>query len=239
MEHAETVQILAFGAHPDDVELGCSGTLYKLHRIGYTTAIVDLTEGEMGSRGTVADRRREAEEAARILEVAHRRNLQIPDTHIEINLTNRQKVIEVVRALRPRLVFAPYPGDRHPDHMHASQLITEACYYSGLKKILPELPPHRPERIVYYMCHYPFTPSFVVDISEEFERKMKAIQAYRSQFFNPDWPETHTFISSKEFLESVEIRARHYGWMSGVRYAEPFWTQKPLVLNDLLAVIEQ
>ncbi len=233
----QPVDVLAFGAHPDDVELGCGGTLYKLTQAGHRVAIADLTEGEMGSRGTVADRYREAEAAAQILGVSQRVNLKIPDTRIELNAENREKVIRLVRELQPKLVFAPYPDDRHPDHIHASHLVREACFYAGLKKVLPELPLHRPERVIYYPCTYQFQPAFVVDISAEFSVKMEAIRAYRSQFYNPDWQGAPTFISTEEFLKSVEVRARHYGWQAGVTYAEPFWMREPLVLPDIMALL--
>ncbi len=233
------VDVLAFGAHPDDVELGCGGTLFKLSRQGHRTAIVDLTEGEMASRGTVEERYREAEKAARILQVHQRENLKIPDAGIENNEFNRHKVIEVVRRLRPALVFLPYPRDRHPDHVHASQLITEACFYSGLPKILPHLTAHRPRRLVYYMCTYEFDPTFVVNISEEFETKLKALQAYRSQFYNPDWPGQQTFVSSRWFMEAVEFRARHFGYLAGVQYAEPFYVRESIALDDIFSILNQ
>jgi len=180
------IDVVAFGAHPDDVELGCGGTLFKLKKMGYRTAIIDLTEGEMGSRGSVEQRYKEATEAAQILQVDLRKNLQIPDGHIEVSVQNREKIMREVRHLKPDLVFAPYPDDRHPDHVYAGNLVTEGCFYAGLQKMLPDLEPHRPYRIIYYMAKYEFTPSFVIDITEEFEAKFKALQAYQSQFFNPD-----------------------------------------------------
>ncbi len=235
----ESVDVLAFGAHPDDVELGCGGTLAKLARQGYRTGIVDLTEGEMASRGTVEARYREAAEAARILNVRQRVNLKIPDAGIENSEWNRHKIIEVVRRYRPTLVFLPYPNDRHPDHIHAGRLITEACFYSGLAKILPDLPAHRPRRLIYYLCTYEFEPTFVVDITGEFEIKMKALQAYRSQFHNPDWPGEQTFVSSRWFMEAVEFRARHFGYKAGVQYAEPFYVRETIALSDIFPVLSR
>jgi N-acetylglucosamine malate deacetylase 1 len=236
MSRTQNAEILAFGAHPDDVELGCGGTLLKLNKIGYSTAIADLTEGEMGSRGTVEQRYEESARAAQILGVTQRTNLKIPDSNIEVNEENREKIMRQVRDLRPSLVLAPYADDRHPDHIHASRLITEGCFYSGLKKKLPDVPPHRPFRILYYIAKYDFQPSFVIDITAEYETKFRALQAYESQFYNPEWPEEQTFISSQWFLDSVEFRARYFGWMAGVKYAEPFWIREPLALDDPVPV---
>lgn len=239
MPDQNKIDVLAFGAHPDDVELGCGGTLVKLHRQGYRTAIVDLTEGEMGTRGSVEQRYRESARAAELLGAETRLNLKIPDGNIETTLANRQKIIKVVRELRPALVLAPYADDRHPDHIHASRLITEGCFYAGLKKMRPELPRHRPNRILYYIAKYEFTPSFMVDITGEFPVKVQALEAYRSQFFNPDWPDEQTFVSSRWFMEAVEFRARHFGWQAGVKYAEPFWIREPLALEDIMPIFSR
>lgn len=236
MKTTDKPLILAFGAHPDDVELGCGSTMLKLKKTGYRTAIIDLTEGEMGSRGSVEQRYRESAESAKILQINARENLRIPDGNIDVNQENREKIIRIIRRYKPSLVFAPYSDDRHPDHIHASQLITEGCFYAGLRKMLPELPAHRPFRVIYYMAKYEFTPSFVIDISEEFSTKMKALQAYRSQFYNPEWPEQQTFISSKWFMESIEFRARHFGWMAGIKCGEPFWIREPMALQDPLPI---
>lgn len=239
MTKSPKIDILAFGPHPDDVELGCGGTLFKLKKLGYHTGIVDLTAGEMGSRGTVAQRYKEAENSSRILKVDYRSNLKMPDGNIELNSRNREKIIRLIRQLRPILLFAPYHDDRHPDHIHTSQLITESWFYAGVKKILPKIPAHRPFRIIYYMAKYEFTPSFVVDISQEFPTKYKALQAYKSQFYNPDWPGEQTFISSQWFIESVEFRARHFGWMAGVKYGEPFWIKEAMAIDDPVPIFSR
>lgn len=233
------LDILAFGSHPDDVELGCGGTLFKLKNLGYRSGIIDLTAGELGSRGTVAQRAREAAAASRLLKLDFRTNLHLPDGHIEVNLENRNKLIRIIRQTRPVLLFAPYFDDRHPDHIHTSQLVTESWFYAGVKKILPEMPAHRPFRVIYYMAKYEFTPNFVIDISQEFPVKYKALKAYKSQFYNPEWPEEQTFISSQWFLESVEFRARHYGWMAGVKYGEPFWIKETLALDDPVPIFSR
>lgn len=230
----EKLDAIAFGPHPDDVEIGCGGTLAKLAQQGYACGIVDLTEGEMGTRGTVEERCRESAAAAAILNAQIRLNLHIPDAGITASPENRLKVIEVIRRYRPALVFAPYPEDRHPDHGHASLLVTEACFYAGVKKIAPAgPPPHRPARLIYYMVTYEFTPSFLVDISQQLAVKLEAIKAHRSQFYNPAYDGEETFISSKDYLEALEFRARHFGWKAGVRYAEPFWVREAILLEDL------
>lgn len=236
---AKKIDALAFGAHPDDVELGCAGTLYKLHQLGYSTGIIDLTEGELGSRGTVAERYKESAEAGKILQISLRNNLKIPDGNIALTQENRRKIIDVIRETKPTIVFAPYPDDRHPDHIHAGKLVTEATFYAGLPKIATALPRHRPHRVLYYMTTYEFDPTFVVDITEQFETKLKALQAYRSQFYNPNWPGEKTFVSSKWFMEAVEFRARHYGWKAGVKYGEPFRIRELLALDDIMSIFNK
>ncbi len=232
MQNTKQIDVLAFGAHPDDVELGCGGTLYKLKKLGYHTAIIDLTEGEVGSRGTVEQRYEESAKSSEILGLDFRTNMKLPDGNIELNQANKQKVIRQVRKYKPSIVFAPYHEDRHPDHTHTNQLVTEGCFYAGVRKILPEIQPHRPFRIIYYMAKYEFNPSFVVDISQEFDIKLQSLQAYQSQFYNPEWPEEQTFISSQWFMESVTFRARHFGWIAGVKYAEPFWIRETMAIDD-------
>ncbi|MFQ5584852.1 MAG: bacillithiol biosynthesis deacetylase BshB1 [Calditrichia bacterium] len=233
------LDVLAFGAHPDDVELGCAGTLLTLAQQGYAAGIIDLTEGEMASRGTVEERYKEAGESAKILKVVLRQNLKMSDAKIENNEENRNKIIEVVRRYKPTIVFAPNPDDRHPDHIHAGNLVTEGCFFAGLKKILPGIPHYRPAKIVYYMTTYEFNPTFVVDISDQFGEKIKALQSYRSQFYNPDWPGTETFVSSQWFMEALEFRARHFGWLAGVRYGEPFRIREKLALDDIMPILSK
>lgn len=234
----ETLDVLAFGAHPDDVELGCGGTLHKLARQGYRVGIVDLTEGELGTRGTVEERYKESAEAARIIGAVARENLKIPDAAIHFTEENRHKVIDIIRRYRPSIVFAPHGEDRHPDHRHAGELVTEAAFYAGLKKLSPGgFPAHRPNRVVFYMMTYEFSPTFVVDITREFATKLKAIQAHRSQFYNPDYPGEETFISSRDYFEAIEFRARHFGWKAGVRYGEPFRVRELLALEDPFPIL--
>lgn len=234
----QTVDVLAFGAHPDDVELGCGGTVYKLVQRGYSVGIVDLTRGEMGTRGTVTERQQEAERAAEILGAAFRLNLEIPDAGITLSKENLHKVMTVIRRFQPSLVLAPYPEDRHPDHEHTSRLVKEACFYAGLKKLnVNDLPAHRPRRVMFYMMTTEFEPGFVVDISEQFEQKLTAILAHRSQFYNPEYDAEETFISSKDYREAIEFRARHFGWKVGVQFAEPFWMPEWIALDDPFLVL--
>jgi len=232
------VDCLALGAHPDDVELGCGGTIASLTSKGKSVAIADLTEGEMGTRGSVEERYLEAAEAAKILGVEIRKNLQIPDAGIRDTDENRLKLISLLRNLRPQIVFAPYPDDRHPDHIHAGNLIREACFYSGLGKIGKELgEPFRPEIILYYMVSTDFPPLIISDISDFFEHKMKSIKAYRSQFYNPEYEGEETFISSKGYFDSIEARAAYFGWKAGVRFGEPLWFRGPLKVSSVFSLL--
>lgn len=232
------IDVLAFGAHPDDIELGCAGTLLRLHQKGYRFAMVDLTAGEMGSRGSVTERAEEAQKAAKILQSDFRVNLGMADGNIENTPQTRQEIIKVIREFKPNLVFAPYPDDRHPDHIKASHLVTEAAFYAGIAKVAPEAgKPFRPKRVIYYPMSYEFTPSFYVDISAFYDRKVESIKAHRSQFFNPEYQGEATFISSQDYWEALSAKARHYGWLCGVKYAEPFWVREALLLDDLPAVL--
>src|SRR5664279_4484380 len=182
---------LFFAAHPDDIELSCGGTALKMVTNGKKTGIVDLTQGELGTRGSKALRKKEALEASGILRLSARENLEIEDGNIENSLSNRQKIISVIRHYRPEVIFVPHFYDRHPDHQNANKLIREAAFYSGLQKVTSsrdskQQEAYRPKRNIYYMQTYTFEPSFIVDISEEFGNKVKAIKCYSSQFYNPD-----------------------------------------------------
>jgi len=229
------LDVLAFGAHRDDVELTCAGTMIKLVDQGYKTGIIDITAGEMGTRGSAEERAAEAEAAARILGVQCRDNLGIPDANIERNMENKLKVVKVIRKYKPEIVILPYWEDRHPDHAHASQLVFEAAFIAGLSKLDTGQQKHRPEKLVYYMCHYEFEPSFVVDVTEQHERKIEAIKAYRSQIYNPSYPGEYTLISSPEYFESIEVRSRYYGGLIGKKYGEPFLVREMLEMKDIMA----
>ncbi len=229
---------LAFGAHPDDVELTCAGTIIKLGEMGYRTGIIALTRGELGTRGSAEIRQQEFEAAGRIMGLAAHKMLDLPDGDVAVTRENKLKVIREIRTYRPRIVFAPYWVVRHPDHGHASELVREACFFSGLKKIATGQEAWRPYKVIYYQCRYEFEPSFIVDITPYHERKLQAIQAYKSQFDNPEkhlYGEDQTNISSPLFLDAIVTRSKQYGSYIGVEYGEPFLVREPMRLDDPVA----
>lgn len=236
------IDILAFAAHPDDIELGCSGTLMKQIEAGFSVAIVDLTQGEMGSRGTIETRYEEAAKASDIMGVKTRVNLKMADGLFEINESNKRLIVEQIRKFQPKMVLANAISDRHPDHGRASKLVSEACFLSGLRKYNTELQgqlqeAHRPETVYHYIQDHHISPDIVIDISAFQERKMKAILAYETQFFNPDSKEPETPISSQSFMEFVNARMREFGRPIGAEYGEGFTVERvPSValLTDLL-----
>jgi N-acetylglucosamine malate deacetylase 1 len=229
---------LFFASHPDDVELSCGGTVLKLEKSGKKTGITDLTKGELSTRGNIQLRAEEAKKAGKILGIKIRENLNLHDGDITNTNANRLKVIKIIRKYKPSVVFIPYPSDRHPDHIHTSILVRESAFYSGLAKIKTTLvgkkqKQHRPAKLVYYMQTYTFEPSFIVDITNEFRKKMEAVKCYNSQFYNKQSKEPETFISDKKFLEYLEARAAFYGFQIGVKYGEPFYTEEKLNVNPL------
>ncbi len=224
------VDVLAIAAHPDDAELGCAGGLLLSAHRGRRTAVVDLSRGEMASRGTVEIRQDEARVAARILGLSERRNLGFPDTQIGADSSQLSAIVQLIRDLKPRLVLAPYPEDRHPDHVAAGVLVKKACFYSGLSQY-GDGEPFRPERLFFYMLSYPFTPTFVMDISEVWALKMEALRAYRSQFSSEE-DGIATPISHQGFLKLVEARAIWYGSLVGAEYGEPYYTPGPVAVDD-------
>jgi bacillithiol biosynthesis deacetylase BshB1 len=230
------LDVLIFGAHPDDAELSMGGTIAKLTSLNYKIGIVDLTRGELGTRGTAETRQKEAFQAGIILKIAKRENLSIPDGEVQKNKENLSKIIMAIRRYRPRIVFAPYKDDRHPDHVATSQLVKESYFFAGLQKIKTfdkEIiqHPYRPSKLYYFMQTYTFEPSFIVDISENFTTKMDAVKAYSTQFFDPKSTEPETFISRPEFLEFIESRAQFYGFKIGKRYGEPFYAEREIELK--------
>jgi N-acetylglucosamine malate deacetylase 1 len=229
------LDLLAIAAHPDDVELTCGGTLIKSARLGRRTGIIDLTEGEMGTRGTKETRRREAAVAARILGVKHRENLGLPDAHLEIRMDYKLALARRIRALRPRTVILPYWQGRHPDHYNAAQLGYEACFLAGLKQLDIEGEAFRPFKILYATSYdYTVRPSFVVDISREYQRRFRAIMAYNSQF-RPKGKERRSkvYLPLDRLVQHVNMTARFYGEMVGVEYAEPFLTKEVMQVEDV------
>jgi bacillithiol biosynthesis deacetylase BshB1 len=237
----------AFGPHPDDVELFCGGTVARLVRLGYRTAIVDLSEGELSSRGTLETRRGEAQAAARVLGVQRRINLGLPDGGLENSPANRRAVIEALRALRPRMLLLPHTDDRHPDHEQAAVLIRAAAFQAALAKVETGQPPHRVDGLLHYMCHHPFAPSLIVDVSEDQGTKERAIACYRTQFATevldgatagprPETPGPQTPISTPRFIEQLLARSRWFGSQAGVSHGEPFLTRLPPLVTDPLGL---
>jgi len=230
----ETVDLLFFGAHADDVELCAGGTIARSVTDGLRVGIIDLTRGEMGTRGTPAIRKREAAAGARALGVHLREELDFGDGGLRTGREEELQVIDVVRRLRPTLVFAPYPDDRHPDHTRAGRLVTEASFYAGLRALKTALPAHRPQTVIYYLQNYMYGPSFVVDVTDSWKTKMRAVSAFKSQFFKPKSKEPETFISKRGFLDMIEARGRHFGQLIGVEFGEAFVTKQPPRVNDVI-----
>lgn len=229
------IDILALAAHRDDVEQTCAGTLLKMAERGQRTGILDLTQGEMGTRGTMEDRAREAADAARILKVSWRHALDIPDGRVENTWENRLKVARVLREQRPRLLILPYWEGRHPDHYTASILGYEAAFLSGLAKLPLEGSAHRPFKIIYASLYRDVRPTFVVDITDQFETRFASLMAYKSQFTDQD-AGSGIFPAQKEIRARIESMARFYGMMGGVTYAEPFVQKEVGLVDDVLAI---
>jgi bacillithiol biosynthesis deacetylase BshB1 len=240
------LDVLAVGAHPDDVELGCGGTLALLARQGRRVGIVHLTRGERGTRGSAEERRSEAEAAAAALGAAALAVLDCGDGALRTGEAEEDALIEVVRRFRPEVVLGPTPRDRHPDHGRAHRLVEAACYYSGLAARGPRSPegPHRPAAVYSYMQHDPFAPSFIVDVTAAWEAKRAALRAYRTQLFQGEdagdpgtGGQLVTKVSTREFWLMLEGRARHFGALAGAELGEPFWARLPLAVSDLFAVL--
>jgi bacillithiol biosynthesis deacetylase BshB1 len=227
--------ILALAAHRDDVEQTCGGTLLKMAERGHRTGILDLTQGEMGTRGTAEDRAREAAEAARILKVGFRQALDIPDGRVENTWENRLKIARVIRQQRPRVLILPYWKGRHPDHYTASVLGYEGAFVAGLKKLPIEGEPYRPYKILYASLYYDVRPSFVVDITDQFETRLQALLAYRSQYADQD-AGSGLFPAEKEIRSRMETMAGFYGLLAGVKYAEPFVQKEVGLVEDVAAI---
>ncbi|MBU1337621.1 MAG: bacillithiol biosynthesis deacetylase BshB1 [Acidobacteria bacterium] len=213
---------LAFGAHADDVEMACSGTIIKLGASGYRTGVIALTRGEMATRGSAEIRAQEFAQSAEVMGLAYHRMLDIPDGRIEVTWENKIKIIQEIRTHQPRIVFAPYWVTRHPDHEQTSRLIREAAYLSGLKKLDTDQEPYRPYKVIFYQTRFEFKPSFIVDISDHHEQKMKAILSYQTQLSSPD------------FLDRIVTRDKQCGTYIGVKYGEPFLVRDALKIDDLV-----
>jgi bacillithiol biosynthesis deacetylase BshB1 len=237
------LDILAIAAHRDDVEQTCGGTMLKMAELGRRTGILDLTRGEMGTRGTAEDREREAADAARILRVSWRQALDIPDGRVENTWENKLKVARVIRELRPQLVILPFWKGRHPDHYTASILGYEACFLAGLRKLEvdsrtgraedpPPPPAFRPFKIIYATMYYDIRPTFVVDITDQFETRFQSLMAYKSQFSDQE-AGAGIFPAEAEIRPRVDAMARFYGTLGGVTYAEPFLQKEVGLVEDI------
>ncbi len=234
-----TLDVLAVGAHPDDVELACGGTLAKLQALGHRFGIVHLTAGEMGTRGSVTERRQEAERAAHTLGASTLDILDCGDGDLRHGRPEQDALIALLRRYRPDVVLGPTPSDRHPDHVRAHTLVREACFYSGLTKreIAESGEPFRPAAVFSYMQHHPFAPSFVVDVTSTWEIKERALDAYASQLHRSTGPSARgpsTKVATPEFRLAVRGRAQHFGQMIGAAYGEPFWSPLPLAVANPL-----
>ena len=227
------IDILAIAAHRDDVEQTCGGTLLAMQALGWRTGILDLTQGESGTRGTADERRAEAEAAARLLNVAHREALDLSDGNVENTQPNRLKIAAAIRRLRPRVVILPYWQGRHPDHYTTATLGYEACFASGLAKLDIPGAPHRPYKILYASLYADVRPSFVVDITPHIEQRLKSLLAYRSQYANQSTG-GGLFVPEDDIRERTFATARHYGLLAGVRYAEPFVQKEIGLVEDLM-----
>ncbi len=233
------VDVLAIAAHRDDVELTCGGTLAKVAQAGHRVGILDLTQGEMGTRGSAELRAAEAERAARTLGVAVRRNAGLRDAHLHNDEPSRATLVHLIRELRPRVVILPFPIGRHPDHRIASELGRDACYLAGLAKYAPAVgsEPHRPFKILYALAYRedPVKPSFVVDISDTFETKMAAIRCYASQF-DGALAAGEIFPTGQDLYELIRIQSAHYGSLIRKPYGEPYFTHETVAIDDVLAL---
>lgn len=227
------LDILAIAAHRDDVEQTCGGTLLTQHALSFRTGILDLTQGEAGTRGTSEERALEAEAAGRILRVAHREALDLPDGNVQNTFENRLKVAAVLRRLRPRVVILPYWQGRHPDHYTTATLGYEACFVAGLAKAPLEHAPHRPFKILYASLYADVRPTFVVDITPHIEVRLASLLAYRSQY-GDQANGSGLFVPEEEIRERTFATARHYGLLAGVRYAEPFVQKEVGMIADLI-----
>ena len=232
------VDILAIGAHPDDVELGCGGTVAKLISQGKKVAIVDLTRGELGTRGTEKTRAEESAAASRILQIAARENLEMKDGFLLNTKEHQLKIVEMIRKYQPEIVFANALDDRHPDHGKAAKLISDSCYLSGLVKVQTTMNGEiqaawRPKHVFNYIQCKDLKPDFVIDISEFMDIKIEACLAYKSQFYDPKSDEPMTPIATKDFLESLTYRAQNLGRLSGCEYAEGFNSEKLIAVKNL------
>jgi bacillithiol biosynthesis deacetylase BshB1 len=229
------LDVLAIAAHPDDVEQTCGGTLLKMAEAGYRTGIIDLTAGDMGTRGTPETRVAEAGDAGHLLKVFHRENLHFPDARLENSMAGRMSLAQRLRELKPRTVILPYWEGRHPDHYRTAELGYESCFLAGLKKLDQYTDAHRPHKIIYSSIYANVTPSFVVDVTGQFERRMESLLSYRSQYGTASEGAT-LFPDEAEIRERLSAIARFYGNLIGVKYGEPFVVKETMRVDDIVAL---
>ncbi len=234
-----TLDVLAFGPHPDDVELFMGGTLLKLGSLGCTTGIIDLTAGESGTRGTPETRSAEANEAARILGASARETLDLGDGRLSPDRESRLAVAAAIRRHRPRLVFTNYPENNHPDHTASGPLVSEAAYLAGLEKLDLDGEPHRPNRVLYYLVPHKTPPSFIVDVTAFHEEKMHAIRAHRSQLYDAGSAEPATTVSDPAFLSRIEGIDRYHGALIDVDFGEAFYLREAMKVDDPVQFFDQ
>jgi N-acetylglucosamine malate deacetylase 1 len=230
-----TLDLLAIAAHPDDVEQTCGGTLIKMAETGYRTGILDLTAGDMGTRGTPEQRLIEADVAAKLMLASWRGNMHFPDARLQNDISARMTLAMKIRELKPRVVIIPYWQARHPDHYRAGELSYEACFLAGLKKLDEYTEPHRPEKVIYSSLYANVTPSFVVDISAQFDRRMSALLSYHSQY-GAAQEGAVLFPQEQEIRERLAAVARYYGNLIGARYGEPFVVKESMRVDDIISM---
>lgn len=231
--------VLVFAAHPDDAELAGGGLIAKCVKLGYSVGIIDLTRGELGTRGTAEQRATESAAADQVLGITIRENLGLPDGGVTENLEARRLVVDAIRRHRPSLITAPHTEDLHPDHAAAGRIVAAAVYPVGFEKYDTGTPRCAPPALAHYMNHTSFKPSFILDISDVFETRLAAVRCYRSQLFNPDSLEPTTGISSPDFLERLTARFRFYGSEIGAKYGEPYFMQRPTPVVDPVAIFRR
>jgi N-acetylglucosamine malate deacetylase 1 len=241
MSESINLDVLAVGAHPDDVELGCGGTLAKLAALGYRVGILDMARGEMGTRGTMELRAAEAEAAAKILRLTVRDNLELADAHIQLNEESRIKMIRKIRLYRPRIIFTHFWEDPHPDHVHTCQIVREASHLAGLAKYDSETAHlrHRPNTVGHFMFPRTVVPTFMVDISEFADQKRASIMCYKSQLYDPNSSEPETYLSDASFVRRLETKQLYFGSTIGVDHAEGFVIREALNVHDPVELLSR
>jgi len=234
------LDVLAIAAHPDDIELAASGTFIKLAKLGYKIGIIDLTKGEKGTRGNSKIRLREAKEAAKIMLVEIRKNLSLPDTEIINNRKNQLKIIKIIREYQPDIIFTHYWDSSHPDHISTSHLVSEASHLAGLIKINTNQPKWRPSQIIYYHLPPFVNPSFIVDVSDVYQERLKAIGCYKSQFsISSNTHQSETYLSNPLFLQAIEAKAKYYGSLIGVAFGEGFFIKNYIEIKDIVSFFKR